>query len=35
MDRGTPRTSFGIQRISDAGLSNYTDLKRLAENREE
>jgi hypothetical protein len=34
-DRGRPRTSFIKQMISYAGLSSYTELKRLAEKRKE
>jgi hypothetical protein len=34
-DRGWPRTSFVKQMISDAKLSSYTKLKRLAGNKEE
>jgi hypothetical protein len=33
-DRGNPRTLFVEQIISDARLSNYTELKRLARSRE-
>ncbi|KAL4149828.1 hypothetical protein QTP88_003684 [Uroleucon formosanum] len=34
-DRGRPRTSCIKKMISDAGLANYKELKRLAENRDE
>jgi len=34
-DRGRPRTSYVKRMISDAGLANYKELKRLAENRDE
>ncbi|KAL4083941.1 hypothetical protein QTP88_029258 [Uroleucon formosanum] len=34
-DRGRPRTSYIKKMISDAGLANYKELKRLAENRDE
>jgi len=33
--QGRPRTSFIKQMISEARLSSYAELKRLAENREE
>jgi len=34
-DRGRLRTSYIKRTISDAGLANYKELKRLAENRDE
>jgi len=34
-DQGRPRTSYVKQMISDARLSSYTELKRLAGDREE
>jgi len=34
-DRGRPRTSYIKRMISDAGLANYKELKRLADNRDE
>jgi hypothetical protein len=34
-DRGRPRTSYVKRIISDVGLANYKELKRLADNRDE
>jgi len=34
-DRGQPRTSYIKRMISNAGLANYKELKRLADNRDE
>jgi len=34
-DQERPRTSYIKRMISDAGLANYKELKRLAENRDE